>query len=64
MPSRRALVWGVVAAVMWQVSFVAAQMPAPYAVLVVYLSPEQIEAVMLMVKQLLSGNRVGCTMDW
>lgn len=44
MPSRRALVWGVVAAVMWQVSFVAAQMPAPYAVRVVYLSPEQIVA--------------------
>ena len=44
MPPRRPLAWGLVTAVMWLVSLAAAQVPAPYAVRVVYLSPEQIVA--------------------
>jgi hypothetical protein len=43
-PPRRALAWVLVAAVMWLATFAAAQVPAPYAVRVVYLSPEQIVA--------------------
>ena len=43
-PQARALALGLVAAVMWLVSPAAAQAPAPYAVRVVYLSPEEIAA--------------------
>jgi len=56
-PPRRARVWGGIAAVMWLVSFAAAQVSAPYAVRVIYLSPEQIvahtdAAVMVRVEQI------------
>ena len=44
MPQARARALGLVAAVIWLVSPAAGQVPAPYAVRVIYLPPEQVAA--------------------